>query len=380
MESRTGKRMVLFGAVLSGVIACSSSAPTGPAPTPTPTPVPTPLPFATSGRLVDALTGASIPGVLAAGTGVSGGPSDAGGVLRLVAETSLDSARPITFTNVSVVERQVAMKIPGADVTVSLIPSSFDLNAFDEMFRVSQLQRWGSAPPLRVQSRLLQFTSTGANAATGLDEVLTDDERTVLEADLTWALPQLTGDQFREFSSVTRETVTEGESVSVLNTGVITVARFKGLTSATGYWGYARWLVRTDGMVTGGLIMLDRDFEKSGSAFRRSLRSHELGNALGYTHVTVRPSVMHQAARIEPNAFDLQAARIAFQRPPGNRRPDVDPAGLSANVASVTAVWSVGAGSGGVEARERTPRLLPVSLRVWLWWTAFARAQLARQP
>jgi hypothetical protein len=34
MESRTGKRMVLFGAVLSGVIACSSSAPTGPAPTP----------------------------------------------------------------------------------------------------------------------------------------------------------------------------------------------------------------------------------------------------------------------------------------------------------------------------------------------------------
>ena len=338
---------MMCGAMLSSVIACSSSAPTVPAPTPTPTPTPTPLPLATSARLLDAITGASLAGVRAAGTGIAGGPSDAAGLMSLVADTSLDAARPVTFSNVTVVDRQVAMRIPGAEVVLSLIPASFDLNSFDEMLRVSQLQRWVSAPPLRVQSRLLQFVSTNANSATGLDEVLTAEERESLEGDLTWALPSLTGQQFQAFASIARETVAEGGSISTLNTGVITVARFKGLTAATGYWGYSRWLVRTDGAVTGGLIMLDRDFEKSGSTFRRSLRSHELGHALGYTHVTLRPSVMNQAARIEPNAFDLQAARIAFQRPPGNRRPDTDPAGVSMNRAPGPAVWSVGAGAGG---------------------------------
>lgn len=348
MGCRAHTRGVMFSALLLYAACSSSGAPTVPTtPTPTPTPSPTPAPFATSARLLDALTDAGVGGVLAGGTAISGGPSDATGRLSLVAETSLDAARTVTLTNATVVERLVALKIPGAEVLLSLIPSSFDLNAFDEMLRVSQLQRWGSAPPLRVQSRLLQFTSTGANAATGLNEVMTDEERTTLESDLTWALPQLTGNQFQAFASITRETVDEGGSMSVLNTGVITVARYSGLTSATGFWGYARWQFRSDGTVISGTIMLDRNFEKSGSSCRRSLRSHELGHALGYTHVTIRPSVMNQAAVIEPNAFDRQATRIAFQRPPGNRRPDIDPAGVSANVASAIAVWSVGAGAMG---------------------------------
>lgn len=347
----------MLSAIVLCVVGCSSSTPTVPSPSPSPTPTatPTPLPFATNGRLLDVLTGAGVAGVRAAGTAITGGPSDATGVIALVAEMSLEAARPVTLTNATIVERQVSMKIPGADVVLSLIPSSFDLNAFDEMMRVTHLQRWVSAPPLRVQSRLLQFTSTGANVATGLDEVLTEDERAALEADLTWALPQLTGNQFPAFASITRETVAEGGSMSVLNTGVITVARYKGLTAATTYWGYARWQFRSDGTVISGTIMLDRDFEKSGSIYRRSLRSHELGHALGYTHVTLRPSVMNQAARIEPNAFDLQASRIAFQRPPGNRRPDIDPAGLSTNLASTTAVWSVGAGAGGPETPHHAP-------------------------
>jgi len=258
----------------------------------------------------------------------------------------------VTFTHASVVARQVSLKIPGSEVAVSLIPAAFDLTAFDEMLRVTQLQRWVTAPPLRVQSRVLQFTSTAAADAVGLDEVMADDERASLEADLTWALPQLTGNQFPAFATITRETVAEGASMSVLNTGVITVARYKGLQSATGYWGYSRWQYRSDGTVIGGSIMLDRDFDKSGSMYRRSLRTHELGHALGYTHVTVRPSVMNSSARTEPNTFDREAAIIAFQRPPGNRRPDADPLGVSANVASLTAVWSIGAGGAGWQMRQ----------------------------
>nr|MBP6716260.1 hypothetical protein [Acidobacteriota bacterium] len=77
--------------------------------------------------------------------------------------------------------------------------------------------------------------------------------------------------------------------------------------------------------------MLDRDFERSGSPFLRSLRTHELGHALGYNHVFALDSVMNTSARIEPNTFDLSATRLAFLRQPGNRAPDIDPSGFSVN-------------------------------------------------
>jgi hypothetical protein len=58
---------------------------------------------------------------------------------------------------------------------------------------------------------------------------------------------------------------------------------------------------------------------------------HELGHALGYDHVTSRQSVMNSTPTVEPTPFDRQAAAIVFDRPPGNRAPDVDPTRVSAN-------------------------------------------------
>ena len=78
--------------------------------------------------------------------------------------------------------------------------------------------------------------------------------------------------------------------------------------------------------------MIDSGFETSGSIFRRSLRVHELGHALGYNHVTVRDSVMNSHARFEPNVFDRDGSRFAFLRPPQNRSPDVDPDPFSLNL------------------------------------------------
>jgi hypothetical protein len=83
--------------------------------------------------------------------------------------------------------------------------------------------------------------------------------------------------------------------------------------------------------VVGGIVFLDRDFERSGSQFRRSLRVHELGHALGYMHVTLCTSVMNSSADVMPNDWDRQSVRIAFQRPPGNRSPDTDPSSYSLN-------------------------------------------------
>ncbi|MCC7185955.1 MAG: hypothetical protein IT185_06935, partial [Acidobacteria bacterium] len=90
--------------------------------------------------------------------------------------------------------------------------------------------------------------------------------------------------------------------------------------------------------------MLDRDFDRSNSVFKRSLRAHELGHALGYTHVSLLTSVMNTSAVTEPNTFDRQATQIAFLRPPGNVRLDSDPSEASLN-RSAAAVWSKGEGA-----------------------------------
>ena len=90
--------------------------------------------------------------------------------------------------------------------------------------------------------------------------------------------------------------------------------------------------------------MIDRDFDTSGSPFARSLHAHELGHALGYNHVTVRTSVMNADARTEPTPFDLDAAKIAFERAPGNASPDNDAIGSNMNVSgSRGGTWNAGA-------------------------------------
>ena len=257
----------------------------------------------------------------------------------MTADTGSTEPRLLVFTGPDLVERRTNVRVPGAELLISLISGGFDLAAFDEMFRAPQLRRWTSAPPLFIQTRSLQFTDVNMMDAVALADVMPDTEAASLANDLTWALPQLTGGQFTEFATITKQQSSQGERVNLLNDDVITVSRVVGLTAATGFWGYGRWRFQSDGRVVAGIVMLDRDFDRSGSEFTRSLRAHELGHALGYQHVTARTSVMNSQARTEPNGFDRDAARIAFQRPPGNRSPDVDPSSASINRRG-PATWS----------------------------------------
>jgi hypothetical protein len=163
-----------------------------------------------------------------------------------------------------------------------------------------------------------------------------------LLADLTWALPQLTGNAFFAFAEQQIETAAEGDRVRVSRPGLIVAARYEGLTAGTTFWGYTRWGWNGAGEMQAGIIMLDRGFETSGSIFRRSLRAHEFGHALGYNHVSGRESVMNPAARIEPNAFDRSGAKIAFLRPPLNRTPDIDPDPFTTNLRAFTGLTWLG--------------------------------------
>jgi hypothetical protein len=227
------------------------------------------------------------------------------------------------------------------DTPVPLIPAQFDIASFDEMCRSggTGLRRWTSAPALVIIDAVLQYTNLSDASYLALNQRLDTGTANAIASDLTWGLPQVTGNVFTAFSSVTVESPPAGTMASFLRgEGVIVVARFEGLTAATNYWGYGRWATRS-AQVVAGVVMLDRAFDSSSSQWVRTLRVHEMGHALGYDHVTRRESFMNSAATVAPNQFDKDATRIAFLRPPGNLSPDRDPTGFCMNLTPASLVW-----------------------------------------
>jgi hypothetical protein len=209
---------------------------------------------------------------------------------------------------------------------MSLIPTSFDLGAFDEMFRTSnaRLQRWTSRPSLVVLATVMTYRNNANDTYEATGEQLTDEEVSQLVAHMTEGLGLLTGNTYTSFAAVDIERPAGGTQVNVGRNNRIVVGRYSGIVSLARTIGYGQWAEMPDGTVTAGAMFLDRDFDRNDSR-RRLLRIHELGHALGYLHVTSRTSVMNPAIGPEPNDFDRAGAIIAFQRPVGNRAPDVDP-------------------------------------------------------
>lgn len=290
-----------------------------------------PTTYSTTGRVLDVISRAAMPSVAVQPSSGNATTSDASGNFTLV--TGASASWTTTVKCPSAVERSVVIRVPGPEAIVTLIPASYDMTAFSEMFRIGGvLQRWVVAPPLLVLKRTLAYTSYGDNVFVASDEAMSQAEAEALVADLSAGLTALTGGAFGGFAVVSYEEPAPGASVGVNRAGMITVARFKGLTRGSGYWGYGRWATNSASEVVGGIVMLDHDFDTSQTPYRRSLRIHELGHALGYFHVTVRQSVMNSSAILEPTEWDRQAAAIAFQRPPGNRAPDADPSGVSCNL------------------------------------------------
>ena len=255
----------------------------------------------------------------------------------------IDVATPGTFSVIlsgsGVVERRTSLKAPAADRTrVSLIPADFDLAAFDEMARGNQgrLQRWTLRPALVIVGTVMKFTPDRTDRYEATVERMSNDEITGLTNHLNEGLALLTGGTFPSFASVKVEWPAAGEQVAVQRSGTIVVGRYSGIEALTQAIGLGNWAEQPDGSVAGGTIWLDRDFERNEGP-RRLVRIHELGHALGYNHVTVRPSVMNPALGPAPNEFDRAAALIAFQRPVGNTSPDTDPgAGFGTSTFVVT--------------------------------------------
>jgi hypothetical protein len=296
--------------------ACAGGSPAAPT-----APASGPLP-SYRGETVSAIDGTPISGV-AVKVGTRTALSDTLG--RFEVTDLPQGAAVVTLSGPSIVERRRSIDIPVDAARETLIPSAFDLDAFDEMFRgTGRLQRWMSAPALVILGSVMQYHSIGADEYQATSEQLSDAEIALLVEHVTEGLSLLTGNTFTSFASVSVERPASGARVNTLRAGTIVIGRYRGVQSLATTIGLARWSNNgTSAEVTGGAVYLDQNFDRSNDA-RRLLRIHELGHALGYTHVTKRISIMNPAIGPAPTEFDRVGATIAFARTPGNQSPDND--------------------------------------------------------
>lgn len=254
---------------------------------------------------------------------------------------------PTAVTGSPIVERHTNITGPTADrMKLALIPATFDLDAFNEMFRGSnnRLQRWSTQPSLVVVATVMKFSASNTDRYEASTDRLTDSEVTALVSNLKEGLALLTAGTYSAFASVDIEHPASREMVNVRRVRKIVVGRYLGIHADAQTIGYGTWAEQPDGTVVGGTMWLDRDFDRDDPR-RRLLRIHELGHALGYNHVTSRTSIMNPAIGAEPTTFDRDGSSIAFQRPVGNTSPDTDPAGSAgggrtSEVSEGTVRWS----------------------------------------
>lgn len=298
------------------------------------TPTEAPSARALLGQAVNAVNGSGVPGVSVHVNSLWPVVADNSGMFSVDVGSGTHRIR---LNAGSFVDRDTTLAGPSAErVRLSLIPAEFDLEAFDEMFRTAnaRLQRWVTPPALVVLGTVMEYRNDAGDEYEATGDQLSDDEVSQTVAHLTEGLALLTGETFTNFASVTVERPEAGTQVAVTRTGRIVVGRYRGISTLANTIGYGQWSELSDGTVVGGSMFLDREFDRD-DARRRLLRIHELGHALGYLHVKTRTSIMNPAIGPEPTDFDRTAPRIAFQRLPGNRAPDVD-AATSARTFSVT--------------------------------------------
>jgi matrixin len=313
---RTG-RLALLCVAFAILSACGSSSPAGPSDGASP--------GVLEGRTVNAIDGAALPGVSVA-VGARNTTADSNGYFRV------DVGGPSTYNmrvrGNTIVDRETVVTGPGTEpARVSLIPSTFDLDSFDQMFRPNGgLQRWTARPSLVVLASVMSYANGARDEYSATGEQMTEEEVTLLIAHLTEGLSTLTSGTFTSFASVEIERPAAGARASVTRPGKIVMGRYNGIVSLANTIGYGQWALTGDGSVGGGAMFLDRDFDKNDGR-RRLLRIHELGHALGLMHVTNRPSIMNPSLGPDVTDFDRSAASIAFQRPAGNHAPDIDPSG-----------------------------------------------------
>lgn len=240
---------------------------------------------------------------------------------------SSDRARRLHYSsNVAITIMRIAcaalvLLVVGAGERLS---AEFDTGAESaavrELFEGTKGQResWAEAPELVVLTSVLDFALTDVSAGYVATTVeLSRKDADQLVTDLSGSLVDMTGGRLTTFRSIRLESAEVGESVKVVRRGQIVAGRFHGVRTKAGTLGYGIRTVR-QGAITAAAVMLDDEFDR-GSEQRRSLRTHELGHALGYNHVESQPSVMNPRVGPGITAFDRRAIKQAVGLPTPQR-------------------------------------------------------------
>ena len=291
----------------------------------TPTDPPSP-PIAAADTTGQVVSIASVAGGISDVLISSGGGrarTDAQGFFTLNVNTSTYS---LLLTHPDYVDRRTAIRLPANGLQVSMIPSTFDQAAFEEFAprtTTTGLRRWTQDPSLLVLTNVVNYD------AIAFDPLVTD--RQVAGADLACLRDGvqkaigMMSDGVLSFRQVDTLSLPAGSRFSIpsTNEGTIVVAATKGLGANGRASAFAG---NQPAVLVRGIVWVTADnLSLCGSTAAR-VYPHELGHALGYQHVTLEPSVM---SGIQPSngltPFDRDALRIIYQRPPGNRAPDIDP-------------------------------------------------------
>jgi hypothetical protein len=264
-----------------------------------------------------------ISDVVISGMGGREARTDARGFFTLDANTSTYS---LLLKHPDYVDRRTAVRLPANGLQVSMIPSTFDQAAFEEFApraTTTGLRRWTEDPSLVVLTNVVNYE------VIAFDPLVTD--RRVADADLAClrdGMQKAIGmmsDGVLTFKKVEMLSLPAGSRFSIpsTNEGTIVVAATRGLGANGRASAFAG---NQPGVLVRGIIWVTADnLSLCGSTAAR-VYPHELGHALGYQHVMLEPSVM---SGIQPSngltAFDRDALRIIYQRPPGNHVPDIDP-------------------------------------------------------
>jgi hypothetical protein len=322
---------LLITVLVVSVAACGGGSPTEPSNS-------TSSPTTVQGQTISAIDGTPLPSLSVKVGGRFPITADGSGFFRV--DVGNQSTQTTVIDGNAVVSRETRMAASESPTRVSMIPASFDLRAFDEMFRTSnaQLQRWTARPALVILASVMDYRNNSDQNFSATGEQLTDAEIEQLKAHLTEGLALLTGNTYTTFASIEIERPSGGSRVNTLRAGQIVVGRYNGIQNLVKTIGYGMWSEQPNGSIGGGSMYLDRNFDHDDNR-RRLLRIHELGHALGYQHVESRTSIMNPSVGPEPTEFDRMGALIAFARPVGNKSPDIDPASMVLSASSGGGRW-----------------------------------------
>ena len=209
------KSRFALGALIALIAAACGQAPTAPSVSPSggvpglmrsDADVSSPLEMrALAGRFTDALTGA------------------AAGQFNLDTEAP-DGRYRVTAAGAGVVPRQTTVTFPGTAPVISLIPSTFNMTGFDQMARqfgepLGVTKRWTQAPALVIETALVEAQSVSGGVpqypAVASAEQLSESSVNELVAQLSRALPLMTGGAFAGFASIERTTTAAGGSIEM---------------------------------------------------------------------------------------------------------------------------------------------------------------------